>query len=163
MYRIIGADQKEYGPVTGDAVRQWISERRLHTGSLARTEGLTDWKPLWQFPEFSSVLPSGHAPFPAGPSPLLVEQRTNSMATAGLVTSCLAFICCGGCGPLAILGIVFSIIGLNQANRDPAQTGKGVAIAGLVVGIISILGAVVGAIATVGLGAAGALFDALNR
>ena len=28
MYKIQGADQKDYGPVTADLMRQWIAERR---------------------------------------------------------------------------------------------------------------------------------------
>ena len=29
-YTIIGGDQKEYGPVTGDDLRQWMAEGRLN-------------------------------------------------------------------------------------------------------------------------------------
>jgi hypothetical protein len=85
------------------------------------------------------------------------------MATAGLVMSCLALICCGGCAPFAVLGIVFSIVGLTQANRDPAETGKGLAIAGLVIGIISLLGTIAGTFATMVLGIFGALIEGLQR
>ena len=30
MYKIIGADQKEYGPVTAEQLRQWIAEGRVN-------------------------------------------------------------------------------------------------------------------------------------
>jgi hypothetical protein len=36
MYRIIGADQKEYGPVTQDQICQWIAEGRANAHSRAR-------------------------------------------------------------------------------------------------------------------------------
>ena len=39
MYKIIGADKKEYGPVTGDQLRHWISEGRVNSQTLARAEG----------------------------------------------------------------------------------------------------------------------------
>jgi hypothetical protein len=165
MYRIIGADQKEYGPVTADEMRAWIAQHRLHASSLVQAEGSVGWKPLSLFPEFSGTLAAtatAPAPFPTVPTAAFPEQRSNSMATAGLVMSCFALICCGGCGPFSILGIVFSIIGLTQANRDPAQTGKGVAIAGLVIGIISMLGTIVGTIIAAALGAFGSLMETLQ-
>ena len=30
MYKIIGGDQKEYGPVTADQLRAWITEGRVN-------------------------------------------------------------------------------------------------------------------------------------
>jgi hypothetical protein len=53
---------------------------------------------------------------------------TNGMAIAGFV---LAFFC-------TPLGIVFSAVGLNQTNRT-GQKGRGLAIAGLVISIVSII------------------------
>lgn len=67
-------------------------------------------------------------------------SRTNGMAITGFVLSLL-------CWPL---GLIFSIIGMNQTSKDTTQGGRGLAIAGLV---ISIVGAVItvvwwGALAT---------------
>ena len=56
MYYIQGADQKEYGPVSADQLRQWISENRLNRFSPARAEGDTLWKTLGDFPEFADIL-----------------------------------------------------------------------------------------------------------
>ena len=52
MYKIIGADQQEYGPVTAEQIRQWIAEGRLNAQTRACLEGTQDWKPLGMFPEF---------------------------------------------------------------------------------------------------------------
>jgi len=145
--------------VAAEEVRRWITERRLHGRSLIRAESSTEWKQLSMFPEFSSTLPSlNPAPFAPSVATSLVEQRSNSMATTGLVFSCLALICCG-CSPAAILGIVFSAVGLSQANRDPAQTGKGAAIAGIVIGIILLLGAIL----AIALGVFENLVEAIRR
>jgi hypothetical protein len=56
-----------------------------------------------------------------------VPQKTNGLAIAGFVTS----LAC--CSPV---GIILSAIGLNQINKDPNQKGKGLATAGLIIGII---------------------------
>ncbi len=65
-YTIIGGDKKEYGPVTGEDVRQWIAEGRLDAFSLARSENDTEWRPLSAFPEFASTFQAR----PATPPPL---------------------------------------------------------------------------------------------
>ena len=62
MYKIIGADQKQYGPVSADEVRQWIAEGRANGQTLIQAEGQADWRPLSSFPEFANVaqpIPSG--------------------------------------------------------------------------------------------------------
>ena len=61
MYRIRGADQKEYGPVSEEVIRRWIGERRANAQSVIRAEGAAEWKPLREFPEFRDAL-AGAAP-----------------------------------------------------------------------------------------------------
>ena len=63
----------------------------------------------------------------------LPPQKTNGMAIAGFVT---ALACCSP------VGIILSSIGLSQINRNPSQKGKGLATAGLIIGIISLIGSI---------------------
>src|ERR1039458_6834642 len=58
MYRIIGGDKKEYGPITVEDLRRWIAEGRLSGQSLVQAEGSSEWKPLSTFPEFADLLAS---------------------------------------------------------------------------------------------------------
>ncbi|EEF59880.1 DUF4339 domain-containing protein, partial [Pedosphaera parvula] len=53
MYKIIGANQTEYGPISVDQLRQWITEGRVNAQTLAQAEGETGWKPISQYPEFA--------------------------------------------------------------------------------------------------------------
>jgi len=80
MYKIIGGDQKEYGPVTADEVRQWIAEGRLNGQSRVWAEGTAEWKLLSAFAEFADALraQAGSAMPPAGVSmpPLSAELWT---------------------------------------------------------------------------------------
>ena len=64
MYRIIGGDQREYGPVTADDLRRWIAEGRMSGQSLVQAEDSGEWKPLSAFVEFAEALrpQAGHAP-----------------------------------------------------------------------------------------------------
>ena len=142
MYRIIGGDQKEYGPVRAEEVRGWIKQRRLNANSLVRSEGATDWKPLSSLPEFSGALASMVPATVVTAQTIVQAPRNNAMAIAGLVCgilSWLAMCCCYGI-PFNVLGIVFSAVALTQLRRDrEGQGGRAMAIAGLALSIVQIV------------------------
>lgn len=71
------------------------------------------------------------------------------MAIASLVIGIISLITCGGACIGALLALIFGIIALMRVKRDPATFGgKGLAIAGIVVSVVSAAGgSVVGAIA----------------
>ena len=52
MFTILGADGKEYGPVTAGKMHEWIAGGRANLQSKARRSGETEWKTLGDFPEF---------------------------------------------------------------------------------------------------------------
>ncbi|MCU0785077.1 MAG: GYF domain-containing protein [Verrucomicrobia bacterium] len=57
-YKIIGGDQKQYGPVTAEELRQWIAEGRLSGESLVLTQDGGTWQHLSTLPEFADALRS---------------------------------------------------------------------------------------------------------
>ena len=67
-------------------------------------------------------------------------EKTSGIAIAALVMGIAAFVVFG---PLAVLAIIFGAIGISQANKDPSLKGKGMAVAGLVLGIIAVAGWVI--------------------
>jgi GYF domain 2 len=70
MYRIIGADGNQYGPISAEQLRQWIAEGRANAQTKVLAEGTTEWKPLSEFPEFfPSASTPGPAPLPPSPAP----------------------------------------------------------------------------------------------
>ncbi len=56
MYKIIGADHKEYGPSTAEEIRQWVVEGRANGQTMVQAEGSDEWKPLSSYPEFAEGL-----------------------------------------------------------------------------------------------------------
>jgi hypothetical protein len=146
MYKIIGADGKEYGPITAEVLRQWIAEGRADARTRVLAQDTTEWKTLAEVPEFSELL--GAAPaaaLPGGALPGVERPKTNPLAVTGMIMGILAVtcgVCCYGL-PFNVLGLIFSAVGLSQIRQDPAgQQGRGMAIAGLVLSVISILLAV---------------------
>ena len=147
MYKIIGADGREYGPITADQVREWITEGRASGQTWALAEGAAQWKPLTEYLEFAPALGRTPLPSPApGPISITRAPRTNSLALMGMLMGVLS-ITCGMCCcygmPFNLLGIVFSLIALAQIRNDPrSQGGWGLAVAGLVLSLLSFLLAV---------------------
>jgi hypothetical protein len=141
MYKILGVDQKEYGPASADEIRSWISQGRANAQTLAIAEGGTEWRPLPAFPEFALALAAAGAPapFPTLAAGSGASTRTNGLAIAGFVLGLFSVICCF-IGPLfGILGLIFSIIALVQINREPFHGGKGLAIAGIILSVLGFL------------------------
>jgi len=139
MYKIIGADGRQYGPVSAGQIKQWIAECRVESRTPVFTDGAADWNFVGLLPEFAGLFHGGTPPAIAPPDR---PRRMNSSATTGLVCgilSWLLFCCCGGF-PINLLGLFFSLIGLSQINRHPElYEGRGAAIAGLILSIVSLV------------------------
>src|SRR5687767_8424043 len=59
MYRIIGGDQREYGPISAEEIRSWAREGRVNGDTRARAEPDGPWQMLRAFPEFADAFASG--------------------------------------------------------------------------------------------------------
>src|ERR1051326_6342673 len=66
MYRIIGADGNQYGPISAEQLRQWIAEGRANAQTKVLAEGTTECKSLAELPEFFGATPP---PSPGAPTP----------------------------------------------------------------------------------------------
>ena len=117
MYKIIGADQKEYGPVNADQIRYWIGEGRLNAHSKIRAEGELEWKSLSEFPEFAEVL--GIAP---GAPPPLVEPSAAAAPSAISREAALLAVKGPAIGLIVIAALAIALelsnLVLMHANRD---------------------------------------------
>lgn len=145
MYKIVGGDQREYGPATSEQVREWITTGRANGQTLASFEG-SPWKPLSTFPEFADALRTSTPPTlapgaPGYPGQSYAGARSNNLAVAGLVFSVLG-LCCS---PLAIAGFVCSVMGLMQISKAPHEftTPKVVPIIGIVLSGLAVLGTII--------------------
>ena len=74
-YTIIGGDNKEYGPISVEDIRQWISEGRLSAQSMVKSDADVGWRTLGTLPEFADAFKSGAA----APPPL--TSLTGSVGT----------------------------------------------------------------------------------
>jgi hypothetical protein len=56
MFKMIGGDGQEYGPVTAEQLRDWILDHRANGQTLVQRAGQTQWQPLAACPEFAEAL-----------------------------------------------------------------------------------------------------------
>jgi hypothetical protein len=107
MYKIRGADQREYEAGSADQLRQWIVEGRANAQTLAQGPDSTEWKPLGTFPEFAGLFssipaPSPAAGYPAGPAPGGLAANVPSYLGPAIAVT----VCC--CPPFGVPAIVFA-------------------------------------------------------
>jgi hypothetical protein len=138
MYKIIGSDQKIYGPVTLALLRQWMAEGRVNAGTLVQADGATDWRPLSTYPELATPPPLAY-PAPVALPPRAVAEEGSGTAAAGLICGVLALCCCCFGKLLGAAGIILSSVALAKSSADPLHRGRGMAIAGLVLSILALL------------------------
>jgi TM2 domain-containing membrane protein YozV len=89
MYKIIGTDGQQYGPVTADQIRRWIAENRVNRQTLIQPDGALEWKPLSSFPEFAGDIKSAPPPLPAAPPAIsppssAIASRASNKIAAGI-------------------------------------------------------------------------------
>jgi hypothetical protein len=140
MYKILGADGRQYGPVNADQLRRWIVEGRANAHTQVLAEGAPEWKPLGALPEFAAFFPMAAPP---AFTRAMGHRRTSGSAVWGLILGILSLFCCLCCClniPLGALGLIFSLTGLSQISDFPdTYEGRSIAIAGIVVSALGLL------------------------
>jgi len=107
MYKILGGDGKEYGPVSAETLQQWIQEGRANAQTQVQAEGAAGWTALGEVTEFSAAF---NAPAPAASAPGQFGARPGAMPSGTvpnyLVQSILVTLCC--CLPLGVVAIIYA-------------------------------------------------------
>ncbi len=133
MYKIIGVDGKEYGPVSLDQLRQWLAQARVNGDTKVKAEGDPEWQTLKTLPALADAFAKPPPIMAPGTSP----AKTSGWAITSLVLGILGFF---SCGIAAVFGLVAGIVGLKKIkNSEGRLTGSGLAIAGIVVSGLMIL------------------------
>ena len=136
------------GPVTFDQLREFAADGRVAPADLVWAEGTPDWVAA---STVAGLLPPAHAPAHNTPPPVIpqtyaqapveyygnrpnyVGQSHNGMAIAGFVLSLV----------LPLFGLIFSLIALNGMKTSGNQQGRGLSIAGIIIGVVDIIAGIV--------------------
>ena len=142
MFKILGADGKEYGPVAIDQIRKWISEGRANRDTMAQQTGDSSWKPLGQYadladlfgapPPIASAIPPTAPSAPAAPAipavPVAPVYSTAPRAGADARTRAEQMVSGPAIGLMvtAGLGLLFGLIGLIMSIGGTMPSMPGV-------------------------------------
>jgi hypothetical protein len=143
----IGREGKSFGNFSEETVREGLRSGRFLATDLGWREGMATWQPLSQFAEFTADMPAGAVspPPPTPPATLATAlpvttpaaiPKTEPLAIWSLVLSLVGLFCCGFV--LGVPGIVCGHLALSKIRKEPALQGRGLAIAGLVIGYVAV-------------------------
>lgn len=149
MQIYIHRNGQQLGPFTEAEVKAQLASGAISLLDHVWWQGQANWIPLGQSPLGTTTPPLPPASTPLRPSPLpgapnipyhlTNVTQTSNLATWSLVFGLLGLFCCF-LGPLvAIPAVIFGHMSLAEIKRNPAMSGRGMAIAGLILGYLTIL------------------------
>jgi hypothetical protein len=144
MYKIIGVDQKEYGPISAQQMREWFIQGRVNAQTLVWSETTSNWQPLGNYPEFADLARSSPPPLGAplagfGMDPEAARrvalERVSGPAIGLMVTAVFGFL-------MAFSGFFIKGIVESMAASNPDLQKLAEQMGGLGGGAFGIAGAV---------------------
>ncbi|HEV2329520.1 MAG TPA: NINE protein [Verrucomicrobiae bacterium] len=141
MYKIIGTDGRQYGPIGVEQIRVWLTQNRVNAHTLAQSDGSTEWKPLISFPELAADFNIAPPPvaahgynsrasnkIPAGVCGILlgslgVHKFILGYTGAGLIMLLITLLSCFVLAPIIhIIGLIEGIVYLCKSDDDFVRT-----------------------------------------
>jgi len=84
MFNIIGADGKQYGPVSADQIRQWVREGRANGASRVQLVDSDEWQTLAAISEFADLFNNAGVPPTMTPPRADLAARASNKIPAGI-------------------------------------------------------------------------------
>ena len=143
MYKIIGADGKEYGPITTDQLKQWIAEGRVNAQTRVLPDGATDWKSLSEIPELAACLPIAPLAAPASqPGSAPAAEQVKGPAIGLIVTGILNVLL--SAVRVVAMATGFGLGAFNSAGRGGQMDKLILSVAGTTGIVIGSIGIIIG-------------------
>ena len=139
-----GEQGQQIGPLDDAAIRHAIQYGRVTMQTLVWREGMSQWVPLAAVPELTttvtSISPYASPGYPGQMMPYgpgMMESRSSGLAVASMVSGIIGIVVCPFFG--SIPAVICGHMALSQINQSPMpMSGRGMAIAGLVMGYLPI-------------------------
>lgn len=136
------------GPLPLDEINRQLQAAQIFPDDLAWHEGLPTWIPLRSIqgvivPGGLSQLPGAAIPSPGVMPPVIppsmpVAKPTDPLAICSLVFGILGMVCCGSL-ILSIAAAVCGHISVSRTGKNPELEGRGLAIAGVILGYVGLV------------------------
>ena len=131
----VAVSGRQYGPVDEESLGLWVRQGRVTSDSYVWTEGMAQWLPLSAVPDLAGRVGLGKQP----PMLPMRAHRGPLILVLGLV----GMICCCTVPLGVVTGVIALVLGaqdlraMERGQMDPQ--GRGMVIAGMIFGAISIL------------------------
>jgi hypothetical protein len=153
-YYTMGGQQQ--GPVPLDHLKHWLTGGQLQPTELVWREGMPNWIAASQVPELQGFAPATSGAAAAGfqqaggtyAQPVNYQtpygghdpavRAQISKAKTSMILGIVGLICVGFI--LGIIAVVMASQALSSMKQTRSEEGKGMAVAGMVLGIIDIIG-----------------------
>lgn len=146
----VARDGKELGVFSLEEINGQLSAGTLRPGDMAWYEGAAGWAALSTVPGVVAATPGATPPAApltpatttAAPAPLVAPRKSEQLAVLSLIFSILGLFgfCCGFFMTAAIAGIVCGHVALSRIKANPELEGRGLALAGVVIGYVAVAG-----------------------
>lgn len=138
-----GSAAGQTGPVEEHEIRALIAAGTIVAETLVWRDGMKDWTPMRTVPEFGGpALASYPSPYPSPYAgyPVIPVIPNSGLAVASMVCGIVGICTCYFMIFLAVPAVICGHMALSQINNSPTPMGgRGMAIAGLVLGYLEIL------------------------
>ncbi|MCW1883721.1 GYF domain-containing protein [Luteolibacter flavescens] len=141
-----GSSAGQSGPVEEQELRAMIASGGVGPETLVWRDGMKDWLPLHSVPELSgsTVLPTPYITQPPPgayvPGYYPPVAPSNGLAIASMVCGIVGIITCYFAGLLGLPAVICGHMAISQINNSSVPMGgRGMAIAGLVLGYLGIV------------------------
>jgi len=132
MQIYIHRNNQQLGPFAEDEIKAQYASGAISLQDHVWWQGQADWMPLGVSPLLAAISPTIPETSTV-PSANATGQETSNLAIWALVCGCLSlFLSLLASIPAIILGHM----GLNQIKRNPGMQGRGMALAGLILGYV---------------------------
>jgi len=137
-----GENGQQIGPVDDDVIRQAIQQGRLTRQTLVWREGMAQWVPLAAVPELSGAAslyaPPANGGYGIPYGQVMLVPRTSGLAIASMICGIVSILFCQVIG--ALPAIICGHMAIGQISTSPLpMSGRGMAIAGLILGYLQFL------------------------
>lgn len=142
----VAREGQQLGTVSEADLKAGLAEGRFLPTDLAWGEGMTQWTPLGDLRLLGApapLRPPGTPAYAAAPQGL--PQASSGLATTSLISGIASMLLCGLGGIATLIAIITGHMALGRIKRSGgAIGGRGMAIAGLIMGYMSILSILAG-------------------
>jgi hypothetical protein len=141
----VAREGKQLGIFSLEEIKQQLASGTLQLTDLAWYEGAAGWASLSTVPGVTAG-PAGGAPVvaatTAGAPAVLPQNRNEPLAIVSLILSIAGLLgfCCGFLLMAGIAGIICGHIALSRIKKNPGLEGRGLALAGVIIGYFAVAG-----------------------